>query len=506
MPRNPVAAAILVLTACSALAQDAESGPAPRQTVSFVPRVSVTETVTNNVHLVPSGQQSDAVTEITPGIRINIEGSRLKTYFDYAVSEVLYEKSPASRRLLNSLNTYGVLEAVDNWAFLDFSGSIAQQAISAFGTPSTDNAVINANQTEVSTYRVSPYVRGLLGDLANYEARVSRSVTNSATAGAGSSVNISDAIAKVGTNHGQVGLDWSVDASHQAVDYSAGRATAAERLNLTLPYAITPQFKVSIDGGRESNNYTSVNAKSYGTGGFGVTWSPSELSKLTASRDHRSFGDAHNVSLESRTSRTVWKFSDIKDVTATPGQTTSAGTGSIYDLLFSQFASVQPDPIARAQLVNAYLQANGMSPTASVSSGFLTSTMALQRRQDLSFALLGVRDTVTFIAMRSLTSNLDALSLGSGDLANGTVVHQRGFSANYAHRLTPDASLNVLASQQVNTGSTNVQDARLRSLNVNLTRKAGANSVLTLGLRHVISNGALPYVETAVIGNLNVPF
>ncbi len=476
------------------------------QALSIVPRVSIAETLTDNVRLTQADQQAEQVTEISPGIRVSSDGARLKAYFDYSLSEIVYAQNSAPSRTQNALNTFGTLEAVDNWAYLDFSGSISQQAISAFGTPSLDNASVNANRAEVSSYRISPYVRGRLGDLASYEARYSRTVTNSDTA-AGSGVTAGDGAVKVSGGTAFRSLGWSADASRQSVDYSAGRPTEVDRLNLGLSYSITPQLSVFANGGREANNYTSFDKQNYDTSGIGISWSPSEMTKLSASLDHRSFGDAHSLSFEHRTARTAWKFTDSKDVSVTPSQTGLGSLGSIYDLLYSQFASLEPNPAARAQLVNGYLQANGISPNATVVSSFLTSAVSVQRRQDLSFALLGVRDTVTFVATRSEGSRLDTMSSGVDDFATSALVRQRGFSVNYAHRLAPEYSLGVLVSQQNTSGVSSAQDTTLRFLNVHITGKVGKQAAVSVGVRRVVfSSSAAPYAETAVTANLTVQF
>ena len=80
----------LLLGASPAGAQEVGAQLPPRQTVSIVPRVSLTETATSNVQLTSAGN-SDVVTELSPGIRINIEGAKLKAFVDYAVSEVAYK-------------------------------------------------------------------------------------------------------------------------------------------------------------------------------------------------------------------------------------------------------------------------------------------------------------------------------------------------------------------------------------------------------------------------------
>ena len=502
----PVAASMF-MTSAGVFAQESSSSSGSNRAVSITPRISITETFTDNVSLSSVGRQAEQITEISPGIRIIVNGARLKGYFDYSLDEVVYAQNSSPRRTLNALNTFGTLEAVNNWAFLDFSGSISQQVISAFGNPSIDNTSINTNRAEVATYRLSPYIRGRLGDLANYEVRYSRAITRS-DALVGSGVTTSDAVGKIRGDTGFRNLGWSVDASQQSVDYTASRPIKDDRLSAGLSYTITPQLNVFANAGREANNYISLDKQSYTTHGFGVRWSPTERTRLSASRDQLSFGNAHSVSLERRTARTAWRFSDTKGIATTPAQTSITNLGFNYDILFSQFASIEPDPVLRAQLVNAYLQANGINPNATASRGFLTAALTLERRQDLLFALLGVRDTITFIATRSESRRLDTFSTGVDDLSTSSLVRQRGFSVNYARRLTPDYSLGVLASQQNTSGSSSLQDTTLRLINVNVTGRVGRKSFASVGARHTIAStgGAGSYVENAVFANLNVQF
>lgn len=474
--------------------------------ITVVPRVAIAETFTDNALLSNSGRQSEQITQISPGIRIEVKGARVKTYFDYALTRSLYAQNTASDRSQNTLTTFGTVEAVENRVFLDFGGSISQQSISAFGTQSVNSSTLSANQAEVSTYRVSPYFRGEIGSTANYEARYSRVVTSTDSTATSNTTN-SDATVKVTGGSAFRRLGWSADASRQESDYSAGRSTEVDRVNLGLNYTLTSQLIFSASGGRESSNYLSLDKKSYATHSFGAIWTPTELTKVSASRGNRSFGDTHSFSLEHRTARTAWKFIDSKDVSTTPSQAGVASLGSLYDLLFSQFASIQPDPLARAQLVNAYLQAYGLSANSVATTGFLTSAVSLQSNQSLSLALLGARDTITFLASRGESSRLDVLSSAADDLSTSSRVVQRGFSINYARRLTPDYSLGVLLSQQNTQGDLDIQASNLRSISVNVTGKVGKKSTASVGARHVISSGnSAPYVENAITGNLNVQF
>lgn len=501
----PVAAS-MVMASAGTYAQESGSESGRERALSIVPRVSFSETLTDNVRLSSTNRQSDMITEVSPGIRLSGEGRRLKGFFDYSLSHINYAHNSSSSQIQHALNTAGTLEAIDNWAYLDFSGSISQQAISAFGTPPSGNtSLINANQTEVSSYRFSPYVRGRLGDLANYEARYSRSGTNSRS-DLGSGVTSTDGLVNINGDTSFRRLGWSVNASRQSIDYNVGRSTEDDRFIVGLSYIVTPQLIISARGGREANNYTSLDKQSYANSGVGFNWNPSQATRLAASVDHRSFGSAHSLDFEHRTARTAWRFSDMKDAAATPNQAVVGSLGSIYDLLYSQFASLEPNEAARAQLVNAYLLANGISPNAVVVSSFLTSALSLQRRQDLSFALLGIRDTITFIATRSKSSRLDTVSTAVDDFNTSALIRQRGFSVNYTHRLTPDYSMGVLVSKQRTAGESSLQDTTLRFINISLTGKVGNRTTASVGVRRVVSSGNSPYVENAINGTLIVLF
>jgi len=496
---------ICFLVSSGAYAQDSGTDEPGARVFSITPRIALTETLTDNVRLAATAQQSELVTELSPGIRVVSNTAHLKGYFDYSVDQLVYAKNPSANTQQNALSTVATLEAIDNWAYIDFSGSQSQQAISAFGTLSNNNADINSNLTEVSNYRFSPYVRGHIVSLADYEVRYSLSDTRSDSAV--SDVSSVDSMVKLSGASAFKNLAWTSEITQQNVDYSAGRATTANRLNLSLTYALSPQLRVSADGGREANNYTTLDKENYANSGIGFAWSPSPLTRFQASRDQRSFGEAHNISLEHRTEKTAWRFTDTNDVSVTPNQTGVTSQGAVFDILFQQFSAIEPDPTARTQLVNSYLQANGLSPNAVVLSNYLTSAVALERRQDLSVALIGVRDTVTFIASRSQSNRLDLISRGVDDLSTSSILRQHGFSIIYAHRLTPDFSMTAFLSQQNIAGDLSQQDATLRSVKFNLSSRFGKKSSGLVSLvRTVSSGGAASYTENAVTVNLIVQF
>lgn len=507
---------LLLLTSALAQAQDsalldgaesaAPTGDAPRAGLRVTPRVSLAETFTDNVRLSAGDKQAEQVSVINPALRISSEAGRLRGFLDYGLSEVLYAQDTSPRQTQHALNALATLELVDQQAFVDFSGKISQQTISALGTQSNRNTAALDNQTEVSSYRLTPYLRGQFSDLLGYEARYSRSLTQS-QAEAVSDVSTEDASLALSGATAWQPLGWTAQASTQAVAYQQGRSTRANTQSLGLSYALMPQLSVSANAGRESNNFTSLTQQSYTTQGLGLNGMVSEMTRFSASRQNRPFGVTHSLSLEHRTGRTVWKYSDSKDVVSTPSQVAQVGLGSLYDLLFSQFASLEPDPAARARLVNGFLQANNLSPDATVSRSYLTSALSVQRRQDLSLALLGLRSTVTLLASRSEGRRLDTLTSGTDDFSTSATLVQQGFSANLAHRLTPQQSLGVSLAQVNTSGALSAQDNSLRSLSLSLATQLGQRSAASLGASRVSFRSATSsYTENVWNANLTVQF
>ena len=161
----------------------------------------------------------------------------------------------------------------------------------------------------------------------------------------------------------------------------------------------------------------------------------------------------------------------------------------------------------RVELVNRFLQENGLNANSPVLSNFLSSQVSLQRRQEAAFALLGVRDTISFVMSRGSNSSLNNFVTSFDDLSTNSVIRQSGFSVIYSHRLTPDTSMNAVASRQNTSGSGGLAGTSLRALDFSISSRLGRQMSASIGARRVFFDSvANPYTETAVTGNLNVQF
>jgi len=487
---------------------------APSRSWTIKPRISLTETFTDNVSINrnANGKRSDFITEITPGIRIEANANRLKGHFDYALRGQYYAKTDYSRTQ-NSLNTFGSFEAIEDWFFIDFSGVISQQSISAFGPQSPGNTTLNNNSTETSTYRISPYIRGQLLGSADYLLRYNASTTHSDTTRA-YDLELTQWIGQLKGNTVFRNLSWTIDANQQIADYNPGRRTEADSARAMLTYAINPQFRVSISGGQESNNYASLNKETNDTYGYGFDLNPTERTRFSAFKERRFFGDGHRVTFSHRFPMSSISFSDTRDVSLLPNQFATYGMGTVYDQFYPQFSQIcadrlpgNADQVLIDNCVLGLFQLLGIQPNTQVTAGYMTSRATIQRRQQLSFALFGARNTLTLLANRNENQSVLAASAIGGmvdDFAQNSTVRQQGVSLTYLHRLSPLSNLSVTASRQE---STSIRTESLKTTTtlyqVNLSTKLGHKTTGMLNFRHAeFDSTANPYTENAVIGTI----
>ncbi|MBP7203331.1 MAG: TIGR03016 family PEP-CTERM system-associated outer membrane protein [Propionivibrio sp.] len=480
--------------------------PACAGSWTITPTVAVTETATDNVARSDRNRQSDLISDVNPGIRIEGSGGRAKLRFDYQMHNLFYAQDSSRNETQNSLNALGTLEAIEDWLFIEASGYISQQNLSAFDSSSSSSSVnVNTlNTTETSTYRISPYIVGSFGSFADYQLRYNLATT-SRKSNLSNDENVSELVGSLKGTTSLASLGWSIDASTQDISYDRGRDNEADRLRGVLTYQINPQFRANLIGGVEANNYQSLDKESTTTYGAGFDWSPTDRTLLSVSREHRFFGQANAISFSHRTASTAWKFSDTEDVVTQTGQRSTVGLGTYYDLLAMNFPGISRKD-AEALL-------GGIDLNAQIPGDFLTNESTIQHRRELSFALLGARNTVTFSAgeTQSERASQGALSsiLGTSDFANAQKIRQRVASINWSHKLTPLSSLIATVSRSNSKGSgtsSSSLETTEQMYHLNLTTQLGPKTHANLGFRRAVGDGTVDYTENALTGTLSHQF
>lgn len=495
--------------AAAAAAPEAAPQASGARAWTITPSVQVSERISDNILLTNTDRKNDQVTEVAPGLRIEGQTARLKVNFDYQLRGLFYAQGSRSNHTQNSLNAFGTLEALENWLYLDFSGVISQQSISAFGTqnPNGSTVNVNPNSTETSNFRLSPYIKGRLLGYADYELRYERSTLNSDSSGAFDS-DTQEWTGRLSGATAMANLGWSLEGRRTEIDYSGERKNESDLFRGLVNYLFTPEIRVSASVGSESNDYISGEKQTWNTHGYGFDWSPTERTMLSAFRERRFFGNGHTVSFTHRTPLTSWRISDSRDVSLAPATLSTVGLGTVYDLMYNLYQSSIPDPAQRNNFVRGLLQQSGISPNTPVLAGFLSSQASVQRQQEFSVAFQGVRNTVTFLASRSESQRLGTnLGAGAGDFAVTSRIRQHGYSLNWAHHLTPLSSMTVLASQQNSAGDANIQGTKLRTLTLSYSTKFDPRTTASLGVRRALFQSSVnPYQENAITGTLSVNF
>lgn len=470
----------------------------------ITPNLSTTETWTDNLFPDNAIKTSGSITEISPGINLKKTSGKLRGYLNYSLNSINYNGIESKSLLQNALNTSAIAEVIEGHGFVEINGLISQQTISAFSVQ-TNNNNYNKNKTEVSTYSLVPSYRGRLVDILDYEGKYSLSSTNVKNAAKFSSIDSLITINLSG-NKFLGKLSWTLSGNHQVISRDIGSNTEVDSLKLSFIYPITNKLIFSVSGGKVKENYSSFEKQSSTTSGMGLNWYVSERTKLTTNIENNSLGKVYSVNFEHATPRTIWKVSDIKSVSLS-NSSINTGLGNTYDLLFTQFSAGERDPIKIAQRVNEFLQLYGISPNTFSVNGYLTARNYIQHTQNISFALLGIRDTITFTAVRNVGKGIANSILVSDDFNNSSYIQQSGFTVVYSHRLTEDTVFSNQLSNQNIHGDLSSQNSQLKTFIISSSTRVASKAYLTLSARHAVSSSTVsPFRETAIVGSLNLQF
>lgn len=501
---------VTVASGSSAQAYDAPAaGGSTGRSTSITGGASLTETVTDNRNQNPAAtRSSDVISQASASIHVDSRAGRVIGTLDYSLTGYVSARDTSTNRVQRVLNASGSGEVLERHLFIDASAAISQQPISAFGVQTADPALDNGNRSEVRTLRIAPRLRGRIGTTADAEASVSRTVVSNSAPDAVGSGATTQALLSVNSMPSGVRLGWNANASSIQRTYTTGRGTEESSATLGLVYQAQPDLSFSVNAGRESNDVISPVKETTTRWGVGTRWVPSDRTQLAANYDHRYFGGSHSVSFDYRLARSVLRFSSSRDVNTGASPNGSAAV-TAFDLFYSLFSALEPDPAKRAALVNTYLAQNGISPTTVVSSGFQTASPTLISRNELSYAVQFIRSTAALSLVQSTTRRLGpALAVPDDFSRAGGAVEQRSVALNLGHRLTPQTGISMDLSRQWGQAPENPDlNTRLSSISLNVTSSFGPHTTGSVAVRHSdFDSPARPYKETALTATLGVRF
>jgi uncharacterized protein (PEP-CTERM system associated) len=470
------------------------------------PSIGVDLTQTDNARLQNDGKQSDLIIRTSPGIRIQGQSARATAYIDMQVQQVDYVDTEGKDRIQRALNGMGTLEVLDNWLFLDLTGRIARQAVSAFGTPASGTDSINSNVIETTMYQASPYIQGRLFGETDYRVRLDNT-WYSAKNGPMRDTTIQAVQASLTGGTGLSMLSWGLSADAQQSTYSNNAQNETDSVRGNLAYMVNPQLRLTAIGGEESNDYIDFKQKTSSITGWGFDWAPTERTKLGWTQENRYFGQGHNFTLTHRTPQTTWRLSDSRDVMIRAPQSMSFSMGTYFDMLNEQLKASIPDDVERTRYILALLQSMGIPPDSNVIGGFQSSRASINRAKEASVVWSGVRNVITFSAQ-----SLDRTALGTGadlpddDFNTSLTIRQKGVNLNWSHKLTPLSTLTLMGNKSKTSGDTSNLATDRTMYSLILTSKLGARTTASLGMRRTNVSGRIDYIENAILGSLLMVF
>jgi uncharacterized protein (PEP-CTERM system associated) len=470
--RGPLALAVLALLSTQA-------APVAAAEWRFTPTLDLRETYSDNINLAPSGnEQSSFVTEVAPGFTLTGRGRRARLAATYQARGVTYSNNAFGSNLQNYLTATGNAELADDLLFIDGTASISNISTSPFGGQALDSSYATNNRSEVRTYTISPYARKRYGSLAQGELRYAHQGVSTGTAGF-ANYNSDKLSLNVANGEAFRVLGWNVAAWREQSRYSSLSSVTSDYLNGGLSYALTEQLSLTGSAGYERYTYQSVADSPHGgSWSVGFSWLPSSRTRLDASAGRRFYGSAYTLNGTHRSRHTTWNLSYNEDITTVGQQLANPGTVSTATLLNQAFLPSIPDPVARAQAVDAFIRATGLPATLATGSAGLSNRFFLQKRLQALVALTSGKSTVVLSAFDTLRRPQTDVSNNSGLQGNGVLLfsdesRQKGVSGLWNLRLAPQTTMNL-----------NAQYYRTYSL---VTNRTDDNTLLTLGISRQLS-------------------
>lgn len=495
----------LWLAAAGAASAQVTDAPAPAEPAAeerkaglwVLPRISVGLTHTNNSLQASTAPESDNILELSPGVHAVFNTARVRGDFDYSLTAIHFGNNTQADSTQQALDAYANIDLWGNRVFLDLAGVIDQQSISAFGTQSADTNR-NANLTQQTRFLVSPYYRGGLTKGTELEARYTHSIARSdAQERSDYSQQGMTVVLRNRREQGQR-LGWNLEAGVQNADYTLERETTARAVKAGLSYDITAYLTGTAFVGAERNDVLTTETESYSSWGVGVDWRPSDRSRVSGDLEHHYYGNAHNLALEHRTGRTLWRFSDWRNVVGSSLDEAVPLMSSNYDLLDSYYLGLEADPIRRAQLVEAELERLGFTNTEDLYRRFLTSSSRLDRNQQLAVLLNGARSVYTIAIGQNRSQRLDSDSAPLGDdFDTNESITQRYWGLQYAHRLTPVSSMTVALSGMKTEGVGSNLSESSKILQIGFATQLAPRTSGSVRLQRMAVSGTAAYNETS---------
>lgn len=483
------------------------------------PSISLTESYSDNVN-----QRSDAtkrsswITEATPAIAVQANSSRVQLnanarayWYDYSEEDV-----PGVRNSQYQYDADSRFNVVDQLFYVDAGAGASSRSISAFGPLAEDpngNRYTSENQTDVKTWRISPYLTHRFGTFASGTLRYSHDSVKSDASSVFGNSTADGVVLDIASGTGFRNVGWNVHVARQNVDNENFGDTSSQNATLGLSYRVGTSLNLTATGGYDKYDYQALGGETQGASwsvGFG--WAPSPRTNIQMSVGRHYLGNTGSLMALHRSRHSTWKLGYSDAVTTTRSQFSLPAAIDTASMLDSLFTATIPDPVLRRQAVDAYILAAGLPSSLADNINYLTNRYMRQKLLQASSAFNWRHSSAVLSAYASertalSSSESDSGLLGSQLRALNDSVRQTGLTGSYSYRLsarsTALASLSASHSRSLDTDLSGKQN----SLRLGLTHRFGRSVRGSLELRRTTGDSDITrrdYTENAVSATVTV--
>lgn len=442
--------------------------PAEAADWRFTPRVTVTETWSDNIELESEGEERhDFVTQVSTGAGITGSGRRLQLNFDYQTTYLKSARGIDESRLDHRLQTDSNAELYVDRLFLDFSATVSQQNLDNRGRLSTDTVSVNENRRNVFTVQASPYWRQRLGRYADAVLRFRRSmVANSGSGGGtGTDTDIDALSLSIASGPAFPRLPWTLSARLSREDNDTGTTNTFRSVDASARYQFSRRYGLRVSAGFQDDQVQTADADDQSGPTLALTgiWTPTERTSVEAGIRQQAFGSSFLLDASHRMRKAVITLGFSED------RTTSAQRQLARQLFPLTDAFGNPIPNPGLQPVGVPTDDPRVSDETIITQRFDAGLSLRGRRttgqlsafhEERSFEVSGDDETVLGLrasASRSLSPRSSASVSGSwqvSEFGDGREDTLYSVDVTYSRTLSQDLSANVSYRLQENDSST----------------------------------------------------
>lgn len=411
------------------------------------PAVSSQLTWTSNSSFGESGPgESDAIVALSPRVRVNGSGARLRLIGTASVSGIAYADRTQPTAVEPTADLSARLEAIERLFFVEAGYRATRTSENPFGARA--DGVASSNRLTTSQWSLSPVVESDSAVDLHYRLRSDNTWTRAiggegvtTTAGAGG---------YFGRHSASIERDprpfgWRLEAERSLTRYDdpAEPSVSIAAARVILNYAIADEWSVGLRGGHERNNAETGEDRSRSIYGMQTRWQPSPRTTLSALREERFFGSAWSLAFDHRQPRLAWSLGLTRGVDTTPQALFDLPpTDNVTGLLDAMFTTRFPDPVERARVVQEFISQQGLPSATQGPVSLFSQRLSLVTSRRASMSVIGSRASLTLSGYAARTEDaLDAGPLATGGAASNNTQH--GVSLVLSHRLSPLMGLSV---------------------------------------------------------------